>query len=96
MMEREDHEYHKKNFTIIGKILYFSYAFGFYTDGDGLQMYGRWWHPLAWIFVPHAFIIYAIIDGFPAAWRNKHEVGIGIKPWFKERPEDFKRWFWNT
>lgn len=94
-MERGSHEYRKNKFTFFGKMLYFSYAFAFYLDGDGMQMYARWWHPLSWVLIPILFLLSAIVYGIPYACQYKHEIGIGIKPWFKEHPDRFERWYWN-
>lgn len=58
-----------------------------YRDGSTIGFVWRTWHPLAWILGPIMFLAYGLISGFPEAWRYRHDIGFGMKPWFKEHPE---------
>lgn len=58
-----------------------------YKDGDGFGFVWRWLNPLTWLLAP-VFILYAVLmQGVPETLANLHYVGIGINPWFIERPE---------
>lgn len=58
-----------------------------YRDGDTEGFVWRWWHPLSWISAPLLFIFYGFVSGFPEAWRYRHDVGLRMKPWFKDNPD---------
>lgn len=73
--------------TPIGKALRASRAARFYHNGDGAGFVWRWWHPVTWVFAPLTFIVACFLEGAPAAWQNRHEVGFGMDPWFRDHPE---------
>lgn len=77
--------------TALGRLIRMLGAARFYRDGSGAGFVWRWWHPLAWVIAPLSFVASVAVAGFPDTWRYRHEIGIGMKPWFKERPEDL-RW----
>lgn len=73
--------------TPIGKIIYMVRVARFYHNGDGAGFIWRWWHPLSWILAPIGFIVACVIVGVPEAWRNRHEFGFCMDPWFVRNPD---------
>lgn len=59
----------------------------FYHNGDGAGLVWNWWHPLAWLFAPLSVIISIVAIGAPETWRYRHDIGIGMNPYFKKHPE---------
>lgn len=78
--------------TPIGKIMRITGVARFYRDGNGARFIWRWWHPLSWILAPLFVVVSVVLDGIFDTWRYRHDIGIGMKPWFKERPAEL-RWF---
>lgn len=76
--------------TPAGHLIRMLGAARFYRNGSGAGFVWRWWHPMTWVFAPSSFIASVIISGFPETWRYRHEIGIGMNPWFKERPDELK------
>lgn len=73
--------------TPLGRIVRRSRAARWYHDGDGAGFVWRWWHPITWIAAPSLLLASGLIYGFPEAWRSRHEVGLGMKPWFLQNPD---------
>lgn len=84
---RNDRDYYYSRLKVAGKIIYHSGAARFYYDGDGLGFVWNWWHPLTWFMAPILLMIHVVLEGVIEAWKYKHDLGIGMKPWFKENPE---------
>lgn len=76
--------------TKFGQALRLSGAARFYHNGDGVGFVWRWWHPLAWVMAPLAFVVSVLVDGVPETLRYRYEVGFGINPWFKAHPDELE------
>lgn len=81
----------KLGLTPVGRVIFMSRAARFYRNGDSAGFLWRWWHPIAWIVAPLGFVASVIVTGIPDTWRYKHELGFGMNPWFKQRPDEL-RW----
>ena len=73
--------------TPIGRLLKATRAIRVYKDGDGHGFVWRWWNPVAWVFVPLVIIGSVLMQGIPDTMKYKHDLGLGMKPWFIEHPE---------
>jgi hypothetical protein len=71
----------------IGRVIHATGAARFYHDGDGAGFVWRAWHPLAWLCAPILFGAHCVVAGVPDTVRNRHDVGFGMKPWFRLHPE---------
>lgn len=71
----------------IGRLIRSTGAARFYHDGDGAGFVWRWWHPLTWVLAPLGLVAMCAITGVPEAWRYRHDIGLGMKPWFKDNPD---------
>jgi len=70
-----------------GQVLKRLWLIRVYRDGDGHGFVWRWWNPLVWVVAPMAIGFVILMHGIPETFRRKHEVGIGMKPWFLQHPE---------
>ncbi|GHC61731.1 hypothetical protein [Limoniibacter endophyticus] len=77
---------------MVGRVIRASGAARFYHDGDGAGFVWRWWSPVAWVLAPLSFIVACLAIGIPDAWRDRHDFGFGMKPWFIQNPD---RLFWD-
>lgn len=73
--------------TPFGRFVRFTRAARFYRNGDGAGLLWHWWHPLAWVAAPLLFAASVGLAGAPETWRNRHELGLRMNPWFVEHPE---------
>lgn len=73
--------------TPLGTALKFARVIRVYRNGDGYGFVWRWWNPLAWIIVPLMIAYAVLLQGVPETIRGKHDVGLGLSPWFIEHPE---------
>lgn len=85
-MRVQEYEPIKDRLTPLGKFLRVSGVAKFYHNGDGASFIWRWWHPLSWIFVPIVFLLYGFFEGFPTAWMEREDLGIGYPKWAKDDP----------
>ena len=69
------------------KLLWKARVIRCYCDGDGAGFVWRWWHPVTWILAPATFILGILLVGIPETWRDKHDIGFGMKPWFVANPD---------
>lgn len=58
-----------------------------YKDGDTFGFVWNWWNPISWFFVPILVILNIFLYGYTDTMKYKHELGIGMKPFFKENPD---------
>lgn len=58
-----------------------------YKDGSSHGFVWRWWNPLVWVAAPLSIAFVVLMQGVPETIRYKHDVGIGMKPWFVEHPD---------
>ena len=71
----------------IGRIIVKLYAAKLYANGDSAGFVWRWWNPLAWILAPLAVIASILVAGIPETISERHDIGFGVSPWFKQHPE---------
>lgn len=57
-------------------------AIHLYKDGDTFGFVWNWWNPISWIFVPVLVILNIFLYGYIDTVKYKHELGIGMKPFF--------------
>lgn len=81
-----------KNLTPIGKFLWRFYMMEIYENGNSIGMIWNWWNPISWVLASISFIVFGLYDGFPTAWKNRNEIGIGVHPYFVKNPKQLK-WF---
>ena len=77
----------KDKLAPVGRLIRATGAARFYHDGDGAGFVWRAWHPLAWVGAPLLLVVHCIVAGVPDTIRNRHDVGVGMKPWFRDHPE---------
>ena len=77
----------REKLSPVGLALYATGASRFYHDGDTAGFVWRWWHPLSWIAAPTLLVISAFMFGVPAAWRDRHLIGLRMNPWFVQHPD---------
>lgn len=70
-----------------GRFVWRMKAARFYHNGDGAGLIWNWWNPIAWPLAACAFIASCVFEGVPATWRNKHDIGFGMDPWFIKNPD---------
>lgn len=58
-----------------------------YKNGDTHGFVWRYRNPLVWPTLPLLFVANVLAYGIPETWKNKHEIGIGMNPWFVKHPE---------
>lgn len=58
-----------------------------YKNGDTQGFMWRYWNPLVWIAAPLLLIANVLAYGIPETYKNRHEIGIGMNPWFVKHPE---------
>ena len=73
--------------TPLARFLKLARVIRIYRDGDGHGFVWRWWNPLTWLIAPLAIAFVILMQGIPQTITNKHDVGVGMKPWFVEHPE---------
>jgi hypothetical protein len=61
-----------------------------YENGDGVGFLWRWWHPATWLLAPLLIIASVLAEGVPTTWRDRHQLGLRMNPWFVEHPERLK------
>lgn len=83
----------KKEPKTIVKVMYYLGIFKVYHNGDGYGVIGRYWNPLFWLQFIVLFFISTLLSGAIETWKEKHDLGLGIDPWFKEHPEELEYWF---
>jgi hypothetical protein len=59
----------------------------FYKNGSGFGFVWNWFNPLSWLVAPILFLTNTILFGIIETWKYRHEVGIGLDPFFKKYPE---------
>ena len=91
-LRRSTKEYKIYRMTPLGRVLYHTGCMRMYHDGDGVGWVWRWYHPLVWVFAPLAFILSVVNAGYPITWKDRHELGFGMNPYFVEHPEELI-WF---
>lgn len=74
----------------LGKVFAYLRVIRVYKDGDGFGFVWRWWNPIAWIFAPLTFMAMSFFEGVPYTFKNRHEVGFGIGPYFIRNPNDLE------
>lgn len=62
-------------------------AVSVYKDGDTFGFVWHWWHPLSYVICPTFFVMSIFVEGWDDTMKYKHELGIGMKPFFKENPD---------
>lgn len=92
MSDKTKKEIYWSKVSLFGKIMYYTGSIRYYYNGDGLGMVWRYWHPLAWVFIPVLFILLGFLEGFPRTWERKSDMGIGLDPYFEKNPEKLE-WF---
>lgn len=73
--------------TRMGRVLKAARMIRVYKDGDGTGFVWRWWNPLTWAVFPVLFIFAVVMQGLPETLKDKHYIGVGMKPWFLQHPE---------
>lgn len=71
-------------------VLYFSGSLKFFKDGDGLGCLWRWWHPLTWVLAPLIFVLSCVMSGVPQAYKERHQIGFGLSPFWKKKENENK------
>jgi hypothetical protein len=77
-----------ENLTKFAKLLVKLKAFRVYSLKSSNKFGGflwNWLNPLSYILAPLMFTIQGFIEGFPEAWKNRHELGFRINPWYKDK-----------
>lgn len=74
-----------------GKALKAVRAIRVYKDGGGHGFLWRWWNPLAWMLAPMTIILSILMQRIPETFKDMHDLGFGVKPWFIDHPERL-RW----
>lgn len=73
--------------TPVGRAFWALRMVRIYKNGDTHGFVWRYWHPLVWVALPLLFVANALCYGIPETWKNKHELGVGMNPWFVKHPE---------
>lgn len=63
------------------------FAIRVYKDGDAHGFVWRLWNPATWILAPCTIMLSILMQGIPETFRDMHELGFGMKPWFIKHPE---------
>ena len=58
----------------------------FYKNGNGFGFVWNWINPLSWIFAPIIFLTSCLLYGIIETWKEKHFIGFGMHPYFKNNP----------
>ena len=71
----------------LAKFVLWSRICRFYKNGSGFGFVWNWINPLSWIIAPIIFLTHTILYGILETWKYRHNVGLGIDPYFKKHPE---------
>lgn len=83
----------KSPFSAFGRIIVQTGMFRLYKNGGSFGFLVRWWHPLSWIYAPLVFIASVLFVGFPETWKDRHDIGFRMNPWFVKNPDRLE---WTT
>lgn len=72
---------------LLGKVIVWLHVCKFYKNGSGVGFVWNWFNPLSWIIAPIIFLTNVFLFGILETWKYRHEVGIGINPFFEKHPE---------
>lgn len=59
----------------------------FYKNGSGFGFIWNWWNPISWFSFPIIFLTSCVLHGTIETWKYRHNIGLGIDPFFKKHPE---------
>lgn len=71
----------------VAKFILWSRMCKLYKNGNSFGFVWNWFNPLSWVCFPILFLTQVIMYGILETWRYKHEIGLGMNPYFKEHPE---------
>jgi len=71
----------------LGKVFWYTGTMRLYRDGDAVGYVWRWWNPLWLVYLPTLFVLSVLMDGAVETLKNKHYLGVGVSPFFKENPD---------
>lgn len=74
----------------LGKAFFYLRVIRVYRNGDGFGFVWRWWNPISWLFAPVLFAISSVLEGVPHTWEDRHNIGIGMDPYFIDHPEQLE------
>lgn len=80
-------EYYFKQMKPLMKFFYYTGCIKLYKNGDVIGFVWRWWHPLCIAVVPVLFLCSIILVGVMETFKYKHDLGVGVDPFFKRNPE---------
>jgi hypothetical protein len=72
---------------LFGKVIVWLHVCKFYKNGSGVGFVWNWLNPLSWIIALIIFLTNVFLFGMLETWKYRHEVGIGIDPFFEKHPE---------
>lgn len=76
--------------TPVGRTVWALRMIRVYKNGGGRGLVWRYWNPLVWVALPLLLVANVLCYGIPETWKNKHELGVGMNPWFVKHPEQLE------
>jgi hypothetical protein len=70
----------RRNMTVVGKIMWWTWAIRIHKDGDGFGIVNMWWHPLTYLLILFAMIPCMMTDN-----RLQDEVRFSPKSCWKDK-----------
>lgn len=87
--EFESAEWHRRRLRPAAKILFYSGAARIHTDGGGIGIVLRWWHPLAWlVFLLTVIVVFLMHGASGVISVARDEVGFWVTSrYYREHPD---------